>query len=57
MNIRILGSLLMTAGAIAACTSRPPQLGKESLDKVIGAMTPEEKVHLLIGNGMEGFPA
>lgn len=57
MNIRILGSLLMTAGAIAACTSRPPQLGKASLDKVIGAMTPEEKVHLLIGTGMEGFTA
>ncbi|MDO4164377.1 MAG: glycoside hydrolase family 3 C-terminal domain-containing protein [Bacteroides sp.] len=32
-----------------------PQLGKSSLDEVIGAMTLEEKAHLVIGTGMAGF--
>lgn len=40
---------------MASCTSGTPKLGKASIDKVIAAMTPEEKVHLLIGTGMEGF--
>ena len=38
----------------AACTGEP-QLGKAPLDKVLRAMTLEEKVHFLIGNGMAGF--
>lgn len=32
-----------------------PQLGQASIDKVIAAMTLEEKAHLVIGTGMEGF--
>lgn len=32
-----------------------PQLGKSSLDEVIGAMTLEEKAHLVVGTGMAGF--
>lgn len=32
-----------------------PQLGKDPIDKVIAAMTTEEKVSLLIGTGMPGF--
>ncbi|MDD5345778.1 MAG: beta-glucosidase, partial [Proteiniphilum sp.] len=33
----------------------PPQLGSASVDEVVDAMTPEEKVRLLIGTGMAGF--
>lgn len=41
--------------AITACGPKgDPQLGKDSLDKVIAAMTIEEKAHLLIGTGMAG---
>lgn len=32
-----------------------PQLGKASIDEVVAAMTPQEKVQLLIGTGMAGF--
>lgn len=32
-----------------------PQLGKASVDEVVAAMTPQEKVQLLIGTGMAGF--
>ena len=45
----------MTALAMAACQSGEPQLGKDSVDKVLGAMTLEEKVHFVIGTGMAGF--
>ena len=38
---------------LAACSSTP-KLGKDSIDDVIAALTLEEKVHLLIGTGMEG---
>ena len=38
----------------AACTGEP-QLGKAPLDKVLRAMTLEEKVHFVIGTGMAGF--
>ena len=44
----------MTALAMAACQSGEPQLGKDSVDKVLGAMTLEEKVHFVIGTGMAG---
>lgn len=40
---------------LAGCAAgTEPQLGKASLDKVIAAMTNEEKVHLVIGTGMAG---
>ncbi|WP_319592199.1 glycoside hydrolase family 3 protein [uncultured Draconibacterium sp.] len=32
-----------------------PQLGKDPIEKVIGAMTIEEKAHFLIGTGMAGM--
>ena len=35
--------------------SQAPQLGKDSLDKVVAAMTNEEKASLLIGTGMAGL--
>lgn len=34
-----------------------PQLGKNSIDEVIKAMSLEEKVHLLMGTGMDNSPA
>ena len=40
---------------IAGCGTKAPQLGKAPLEKVIAAMTLEEKAHLVIGTGMEGF--
>ena len=40
--------------ALAGCQSGDPQLGKSSVDKVLKAMTLEEKVHLVIGMGMAG---
>ena len=40
--------------ALAGCKS-DPQLGKDSIDKVLKAMTLEEKVHFVIGTGMAGF--
>lgn len=43
------------ATTLAACGPSVPQLGKASLEDVIGAMTLEEKTHLVIGTGMAGF--
>ena len=40
--------------AFAGCQSEP-QLGKTSIDKVLKAMTLEEKVHFVIGTGMAGM--
>ncbi len=40
---------------LSACGPGVPQLGKASLDEVIGAMTLEEKAHLVVGTGMAGF--
>ena len=50
-------SLIISAAALvmlSAC-NRTPQLGKAPIDDVIAAMTLDEKVHLLIGTGMEGL--
>ena len=38
---------------LAACQGGSPQLGKASVDKVLGAMTLEEKVLLVTGVGMD----
>lgn len=47
--------LAMSAAAVLSCTPKgDPQLGKDSLDKVVAAMTLEEKAHLVIGTGMAG---
>lgn len=50
---------LFFSAAVAAATlcgcSHAPQLGQAPLEDVIGAMTLEEKTHLLIGTGMSGF--
>ncbi len=44
-------AILLSAvlAALAGCQSGAPQLGKASIDKVLKAMTLEEKVHFVIG--------
>lgn len=50
-----LYSVALAMTVLSACGPTVPQLGKSSLDDVIGAMTLEEKAHLVVGTGMEGF--
>lgn len=46
-------SLILTGFiAVQSCTQGVPRLGKAPIDKVLGAMTTEEKVSLLVGTGM-----
>lgn len=45
--------LTLAALVLASCTHGDPQLGKAPIDKVIKAMTLEEKVRMTIGTGME----
>lgn len=46
--------MLLATSVLSACGPGTPQLGKDSIDDVVGAMTLEEKTHLLIGTGMVG---
>ena len=46
--------MLITLAALAVAGCKDPQLGKSSIDKVLKAMTLEEKVHFVIGTGMAG---
>ncbi len=46
--------MLLATSVLSACGPGTPQLGKDSIDDVVGAMTLEEKTHLLIGTGMAG---
>ncbi len=55
MYIKKIVILIMTGASLIACNSKTPQLGKASIDKVVKAMTKEEKVRLLIGTGMAGI--
>jgi beta-glucosidase len=55
MTKRLLFLSLITGIFISCNTNKTPQLGKSSVDKIISAMTLEEKVLLVIGTGMEGF--
>ena len=48
-------SMAAAMAVLSACGPSVPQLGKSSLDEVIGAMTLEEKAHLVVGTGMAGF--
>ena len=47
--------LMIAASAMLVAACGEPQLGKASVDKVLGAMTLEEKAHFVIGTGMELF--
>ena len=60
MKQRILAISIVLFLAVAgfpkfALAQDAPQLGKESVDQVINAMTMEEKAHFLIGTGMAGM--
>lgn len=55
MKISKILTVSATALILVACGTKEPQLGKASLDKVIAAMTLEEKAHLVVGTGMEGY--
>ena len=46
--------ILLSAAVLALAGCKAPQLGKSSIDKVLKAMTLEEKVHFVIGTGMAG---
>lgn len=48
-------AFVLLAATLTACGPRVPQLGKASIDEVMGAMTLEEKAHLVVGTGMAGF--
>ena len=41
-------SMAAAMAVLSACGPGVPQLGKSSLDEVIGAMTLEEKAHLVV---------
>ncbi|MBQ6576988.1 MAG: glycoside hydrolase family 3 C-terminal domain-containing protein [Bacteroidales bacterium] len=46
--------MICAAGAVlCGCSQKDPQLGKASVDKVVKAMTLEEKAMLVIGTGMQ----
>ncbi len=48
--------MTLAAGTMIACGPKgDPQLGKDSIDDVVAAMTIEEKAKLIIGTGMFGF--
>lgn len=49
--------LVFSAFIMLTSCQHTPQLGKDSIDEVIDAMTLEEKVRLVIGTGMDGFNA
>ncbi|MDE5880102.1 MAG: glycoside hydrolase family 3 C-terminal domain-containing protein [Muribaculaceae bacterium] len=51
---KLIGLSIM-ALTIASCGTKAPQLRPDNIDEVIAAMTPEEKVKLVIGTGMKGF--
>ena len=47
--------MILAAAAVVSCGPKgTPQLGQDSIDDVIAAMTIEEKAHFLIGTGMSG---
>ncbi|HRF93328.1 MAG TPA: beta-glucosidase [Bacteroides graminisolvens] len=51
----ILITILTFTLFFVACAEKTLQLGKASVDKVVAAMTLEEKAKLLVGTGMAGF--
>ena len=50
-----LFSTAILAATFCACGPSAPQLGQAPIEDVIGAMTLEEKAHLIVGTGMAGF--
>ena len=54
MDVKLL-SMILLGSTLLGCGRQLPQLGKSPVDEVIGAMTLEEKAHLVVGTGMAGF--
>ncbi len=56
-TMKKLSSLVIVASVtmLSACGPSDPMLGRSSVEDVISGMTLEEKAHLVIGTGMEGF--
>ena len=54
MNKLLMGACLTMAMQVGYSQTLP-QLGKDPIEKVVAAMTAEEKVSLLVGTGMPGF--
>ncbi len=54
MDVKLL-SMILLGSSLLGCSRQLPQLGKSPVDEVIGAMTLEEKAHLVVGTGMAGF--
>jgi beta-glucosidase len=49
--------IVLLTGIFLSCNAdKTPQLGKSSVEKIISAMTLEEKALLVTGTGMDGFP-
>ena len=46
--------MILASAGLVLCSCGTPQLGKASIDKVLKAMTLEEKAHFVIGTGMSG---
>jgi beta-glucosidase len=55
MKEKIIFISIIFTGLLLSCTQKTPQLNPKNVDKVLAAMTLEEKVHLLIGTGMAGI--
>lgn len=45
----------MAVSSLTLSAQNVPQLTPDNIDEIVAAMTTEEKVHLLIGTGMDGF--
>lgn len=45
----------MAVSSLTLSAQNVPQLTPNNIDEIVAAMTTEEKVHLLIGTGMDGF--
>lgn len=59
LRLLAVAGLLCRPGLTSAQTPALPQLGRASLKEILGALTPEEKVKLVVGMGFypSGFPA
>lgn len=51
----LLNTYAVLVISVACAQERLPQLGKDPIDKVIAALTDEEKASLVLGTGMPGF--
>lgn len=54
-NIKPLLAIAIFSNVTIMFSQKAPQLGKDPIEKVIDAMTTEEKANLLVGPGMPGY--